>query len=315
MALYIQLDSYKIAEGLEAIGWGGAGGSASLTYSATAPESPINGVLWYDTVSSQLKMWNGGIWSVVSVSQETIISIQGYANTATTKASEASASAESALASKNAITGLSVVVNSLPTGSTATASYSNGVITLGVPTGATGLKGDAGEVSTAQLTTALATKADTSHTHTKTDVGLSNVDNTSDANKPVSTAQATAIGLKADSTHSHTAFTGLTVTALKETAVAMVANDIDLSLGNYFTKTISTATTLTVSNVPTSGTVGYFILELTNGGAGAVTYPTGTKWAKGTAPTLTASGVDLLRFVTRDAGTTWRGSRIDEDSK
>lgn len=31
---------------------------------------------------------------------------------------------------------------------------------------------------------------------TKTDVGLGNVDNTSDANKPVSTAQATAIGLK-----------------------------------------------------------------------------------------------------------------------
>jgi hypothetical protein len=31
---------------------------------------------------------------------------------------------------------------------------------------------------------------------TKSDIGLSNVDNTSDANKPVSTAQATAIGLK-----------------------------------------------------------------------------------------------------------------------
>lgn len=32
----------------------------------------------------------------------------------------------------------------------------------------------------------------------KADVGLDQVDNTSDANKPVSTAQATAIGLKAD---------------------------------------------------------------------------------------------------------------------
>jgi hypothetical protein len=37
------------------------------------------------------------------------------------------------------------------------------------------------------------------HNVTKTDVGLSNVDNTSDVNKPVSTAQATAIGLKQDS--------------------------------------------------------------------------------------------------------------------
>ena len=34
------------------------------------------------------------------------------------------------------------------------------------------------------------------HSVTQTEVGLSNVDNTSDANKPVSTAQATAIGLK-----------------------------------------------------------------------------------------------------------------------
>lgn len=37
-----------------------------------------------------------------------------------------------------------------------------------------------------------------SHSHTKAEVGLSNVDNTSDMNKPVSTAQAAAIGAKAD---------------------------------------------------------------------------------------------------------------------
>lgn len=42
--------------------------------------------------------------------------------------------------------------------------------------------------------------ADTSNPHnvTKTQVGLGNVDNTSDANKPVSTAQQTALNLKAD---------------------------------------------------------------------------------------------------------------------
>ena len=38
---------------------------------------------------------------------------------------------------------------------------------------------------------------------TKSDVGLSNVDNTSDANKPISTATATALGGKADSSHTH----------------------------------------------------------------------------------------------------------------
>jgi hypothetical protein len=40
---------------------------------------------------------------------------------------------------------------------------------------------------------------------TKADVGLANVDNTSDANKPVSTATQTALDLKADATHDHDA--------------------------------------------------------------------------------------------------------------
>jgi hypothetical protein len=43
------------------------------------------------------------------------------------------------------------------------------------------------------LQTALDGKADDGHTHTKSEVGLANVDNTADADKPVSTAQAAAI--------------------------------------------------------------------------------------------------------------------------
>lgn len=45
-------------------------------------------------------------------------------------------------------------------------------------------------------------------TLSKTDVGLGNVDNTSDINKPVSTAQATAIGLKENSTNKVTSIVG-----------------------------------------------------------------------------------------------------------
>lgn len=41
-------------------------------------------------------------------------------------------------------------------------------------------------------------RVDNPHSVTKTQVGLSNVDNTSDANKPVSTAQQTALNLKAN---------------------------------------------------------------------------------------------------------------------
>lgn len=106
-----------------------------------------------------------------------------------------------------------------------------------------------------------------------------------------------------------------TVVALKETKIAMAANDVDLSLGDYFTKTISTTTTLTVSNVPSTGTATSFVLDLTNGGAGTITWWSGVKWAGGTAPTLTASGRDVLSFFTHDGGTTWSGFILGKDVK
>ena len=105
------------------------------------------------------------------------------------------------------------------------------------------------------------------------------------------------------------------ITGTKETKVAMAANDVDLSAGNYFTKTITTTTTLTVSNVPSTGTAVSFILDLTNGGAGTITWWSGMKWVGGTAPTLTASGRDALGFFTHDGGTTWSGFVLGKDVK
>ena len=95
----------------------------------------------------------------------------------------------------------------------------------------------------------------------------------------------------------------------------MAANNIDLLLGNLFTKTISGATTLTVSNVPTTGTVGYIILELTNAGSATVTWFSGVKWEGGTAPTLTAAGKDIISMYTHDDGTTWNVNSIKKDVK
>lgn len=109
--------------------------------------------------------------------------------------------------------------------------------------------------------------------------------------------------------------TNKTYTGVKETRVAMAANDVDLSLGNYYTKTATTTTTFTASNVPASGTTGSFILELTNGGSQTINWFTGTTWASGVAPTLTAAGVDVLGFYTFDGGTTWRGLTLALDIK
>ena len=142
----------------------------------------------------------------------------------------------------------------------------------------------------------------------KSAVGLGNVDNTSDANKPISTATQSALDAKAPLLQP-------TLTGLREVKVAMAANNIDVATGNLFTKTISGATTLTTSNVPASGTLASFILDLTNGGSATITWWSGVKWAGGTAPTLTAAGRDVLGFYTHDGGTTWTGLLLGKDAK
>jgi hypothetical protein len=92
-----------------------------------------------------------------------------------------------------------------------------------------------------------------------------------------------------------------------ETKVAMGANDVNLTLGNVFTKTCSGSVTVTFSNPPASGSAGSFTLILTNGGAYTITWPSAVDWAAATAPTLTASGIDILTFTTIDGGTIWYG--------
>ena len=85
------------------------------------------------------------------------------------------------------------------------------------------------------------------------------------------------------------------------------ANTIDYSLGSVVTATATAGVTWSVTNPPASGKCGSFTLVLTNGGAGTQTWMSGTKWPAATAPTLQASGVDVLSFFTTDGGTTWRG--------
>lgn len=101
-----------------------------------------------------------------------------------------------------------------------------------------------------------------------------------------------------------------------ETKIAVAAAAIDLRAGTYFTKTlVGGAITFTATNVPVSGIVASFIFDMTNAGLATITWFTGTKWASGLAPTLTASGRDVLGFYTHDGGTTWVGLVLSKDAK
>lgn len=111
-----------------------------------------------------------------------------------------------------------------------------------------------------------------------------------------------------------------TLTGTKEVKVAMGANAIDLTVGNYFTKTFTAgAAALTVTNIPTTGTVASFILDMTNAGLATITFSTGftsVKWVGGSGtPTLTSAGRDVLGFYTHDAGATWVGLVLGKDVK
>lgn len=109
-----------------------------------------------------------------------------------------------------------------------------------------------------------------------------------------------------------TARSGINVTGGRYTnaVTAMGALDVNMSLGNYFTKTITTGiNTFTFSNPPSSGTVGSFTLELTQTG-GTADWPTEVKWPEDTAPTLTTGRTHLFVFITDDGGTRYRGAAL-----
>ena len=94
-----------------------------------------------------------------------------------------------------------------------------------------------------------------------------------------------------------------------ENIVPVTGTAVNCSLGNYFTKTITGATTFTFTGVPNY--VAYaFTFEVTLNGSNAITWPSSVKWPADTAPTITDGKTQLFVFLTDDGGTRWRGSSL-----
>lgn len=85
---------------------------------------------------------------------------------------------------------------------------------------------------------------------------------------------------------------------------------IDLNTATVFDVALNGAiTTLTLSNVQSSGKTSSFVLMFTaDGTARSVTWPASFKWPAGTAPTLTSTSgkKDVFVFFTVDGGTSWQ---------
>jgi len=94
--------------------------------------------------------------------------------------------------------------------------------------------------------------------------------------------------------------------SVKGNPQALGALEIDASVGEWFTKSISTNSTFTTTGWTASKAQG-FMFKLTTSSGAIPTWPAAVKWTGGVAPVL-GDGVHLLGFVSDDGGTTIYGA-------
>lgn len=138
----------------------------------------------------------------------------------------------------------------------------------------------------------------------KADVGLANVDNTSDANKPVSSAQQTALDGKVNVANGG----GETYFDAGNSGTAITLN---LANGNVQKLTLTGNCTITLT-APASGAFRSLLLYVFQDGTGSrtITWPGSVKWGTAGAPVLStaATKMDKILLDTVDGGVTWYGS-------
>lgn len=98
----------------------------------------------------------------------------------------------------------------------------------------------------------------------------------------------------------------LRVPFLTPAVAATTTLDFNQTSGaRIFAFTVSQATTLAFTNVPSNAWHVRALLKITNGAAFALTFPGSVVWHGGSAPTFSASGVDWVEMFTIDGGVTW----------
>lgn len=96
---------------------------------------------------------------------------------------------------------------------------------------------------------------------------------------------------------------------LSPTVGATTTCDLNQTTGaRGFTFTVSQATTLAFTNVPSSSFLVRIMLIITNGAAFTLTWPASVTWIPGVLPTLKTAGVDIIELFTVNGGTTWYGA-------
>lgn len=90
--------------------------------------------------------------------------------------------------------------------------------------------------------------------------------------------------------------------------VPVASTTIDCSKGNYFTKTVSSNTTFSFSNIP-SGEIYSLTIKIVHT-AGSILWPASVKWSNDEEPIAESGGTHLFMFMTDNSGSTWRGAAL-----
>ncbi len=184
----------------------------------------------------------------------------------------------------NMVAGIATFTSDVSIGGTLTYEDVTNIDSVGLITARTGIKVLAGGINAVGVVTATSYSGDGS--------GLTGMASTD----KVATSTLNVSGIST--------FSGTQVSAV----TAMGANSVNCSLGNFFTKTITGATTFTFDSVPAG--VYSFTMEVTLNGSNAITWPASVKWNADTAPSITDGKTQLFMFITQNGGTRWRGSAL-----
>jgi hypothetical protein len=190
----------------------------------------------------------------------------------------------------NVVAGIATFTSDVSIGGTLTYEDVTNIDSVGLVTARTGIRVTAGGIVVTAGVSTLAAVSATSYSGDGSGLtGMASTDK-------VSTATLNVSGIS-------------TFASQVSSITAMGANAVDCSTANYFTKTITGATTFTFTNVPTGVAYG-MTMEVTLNGSNAITWPAAVKWPADTAPTITDGKTQLFMFVTDDGGTRWRGSSL-----
>ena len=242
--------------------------------STVAPTTPIRGQIWYDTTGAgTIKVWDGVAWQSVTATSP------GGANT------------QLQFNNNGAFGGISFT------------SFNGLTLTLGSNNN---IKITGGAVNQVLSTDGLGNLAWVSTSGTPggantqlqfNDAGLFGGDSDLTFNKTTNLLTAANVLVNAAST-------GLSNSADATSGL------VNCALSNYFVKSLNSATSITFSNVPSSGISYSCTLQVTLGASGSLSFPASVSWQNTVVPTFTASKTHLIMLVTSNGGTTWYASAL-----